>query len=69
MPEVAGLVWNILPVVPDWEPVNAKPGVGLDAVEVKTRFGKIVRIGTDDPKGLVRALSTAVEKARGEAHE
>ena len=42
---------------------------GLDAVEVVTHDGKIVRLGTDDPKGLARALSVAVDKVQGRADE
>jgi len=31
---------------------------GLDAIEVKTKDGKITRIGTDDPEALIRAIKT-----------
>ena len=37
---------------------------GLDAVEVITQHGKIVRLGTDQPKVLARTLSTLVDKAQ-----
>ena len=41
---------------------------GLDAVEVKTRQGKIVRLGTDEPKQLKRVLLNVVEKNQGADH-
>lgn len=31
---------------------------GLDAVEIATRNGRKIRLGTDDPEGLANALST-----------
>ena len=41
---------------------------GLDAVEVKTDEGKIVRLGTDEPKQLARALKNQVDKLREGNH-
>jgi hypothetical protein len=46
--------------------IRAKPGFrlynvsGLDAVELELKSGEIRRIGTDDPKGLAAALTSAV---------
>lgn len=42
---------------------------GLDAIEVVTKQGKKVRLGTDDPKGLARALSMAVEKRKVKSND
>ncbi len=42
---------------------------GLDAVEVITKEGKIVRLGTDDPRGLSRTLSAIVDKHKATANE
>lgn len=41
---------------------------GLDAVEIKTNTGKIVRLGTDEPKQLARVLQTSVNKLKEERH-
>ena len=35
---------------------------GLDAIEMTTHKGKKIRLGTDDPKKLLRTLSTLIEK-------
>lgn len=35
---------------------------GLDAVEIVRRNGRVIRIGTDEPNALVRALSTVVRE-------
>ena len=37
---------------------------GLDAVEIVQNDGKMVRVGTDEPDVLARALSTVVEVQR-----
>ena len=39
---------------------------GLDAVEVTTKQGQIVRIGSDDTRKLARTLTTAIDKLQGE---
>ena len=41
---------------------------GLDAVEVKTHQGKIVRLGTDEPKQLKKAIQAAMEKLQDNTH-
>jgi len=33
---------------------------GLDAVEIKTNTGKLIRLGTDEPKKLIRSLESAI---------
>ena len=35
---------------------------GLDAIEMTTQAGKKIRLGTDDPKKLLRTISTLIEK-------
>jgi len=34
---------------------------GLDAIEVKTKDGKITRIGTDEPETVIRVIKTNME--------
>jgi hypothetical protein len=35
---------------------------GLDAVELKLKYGKVSRIGTDDPSGLAAALNAGLRQ-------
>lgn len=40
---------------------------GLQAIEIKTKHGKIVRLGTDEPKKLYRVLDSMVSLDSNEA--
>jgi hypothetical protein len=37
---------------------------GLEAVALSLKSGKTIRIGTDDPQGLVAALKTEAQEAQ-----
>lgn len=41
---------------------------GLDAVEIKTRYGKVFRLGTDEPKKLHKVLTQQISRLAGAHH-